>query len=243
MRANNGAQMTPTLIVTRPAPQGRRFAADLAARWDGALHVIQSPLLEIVPVAAQIDQPDYLIFTSVNGVAAAEALKLPKGLTAWCVGAKTAEAAKAAGFGTVTGPGDAKGLVNDIITQRPNGQFAHIRGQHTRGDICARLTDAGLRCVDVIGYDQRPVPLTPEAKAALSATSPLIFPVFSPRTATILSNAGPFVAPIHVVALSGAVKDAVDMHSVTGISVAARPDADAMIDATLAAMRALMCRS
>ena len=172
MRANNGAPMTPTLIVTRPVLQGDGFAADIATRWHGPLTIIQSPLIEIVPIASQVDQLDGAIFTSTNGVGAAEIMELPKGLTAWCVGAKTAEAARKVGFCPITGPGDAEGLVNAIIANAPKGKLVHIRGRHARGDVCTTLVAAGLHCIDVVAYDQQPLQLNEDAKVALSAEYP-----------------------------------------------------------------------
>ncbi|MCK0097503.1 uroporphyrinogen-III synthase [Yoonia sp. F2084L] len=235
--------MTPTLILTRPAAQSESFAADIAARWEGPLHIIQSPLIEIVPVQASCDAPDAVIFTSANGVGAAKQLGLSDGLTAWCVGAKTADAALAAGFAPIIGPGNADGLLSDIIAAKPAGTLAHIRGKHARGDVRARLIQAGVNCKDVVVYDQQEQPLSDQANAALSAITPLIFPLFSPRMAAILSKQGPFAAPIHAVALSQAVAEALATELVDSLSVAPVPDAAAMLDATLAAMRAQFGRS
>ncbi|WP_375253723.1 uroporphyrinogen-III synthase [Yoonia sp.] len=223
--------MTPTLIVTRPLAQSARFTADVTAAWGRPLHVLISPLLQIEPLPVTMPEADILIFTSANGVKAATTLGLPKGLDAWCVGAKTTALAKEAGFETRTGPGDADGLVNDIIAAQPTGRIAHIRGTHTRGDVVMRLKAAGLDCVDVVAYDQVACALTPEAVAALNGSKPVILPLFSPRSCTILSRQGPFAAPISVVALSQAVKTAIDPEQNWQVSVAARPDVDAMMAA------------
>lgn len=243
MRANNGAPMTPTLILTRPAAQSESFAADITARWDGPLDIIQSPLIEIVPLQVGCDQPDAVIFTSANGVAAARPLGLPVGLTAWCVGTKTADAAQLAGFVPIIGPGDADGLVADIIAAKPAGTLAHIRGKHARGHVCTRLLQSGINCKDVVAYDQQERPLSDHAKVAVSGTTPLIFPLFSPRTAAILSKQGPFAAPIHAIALSHAVAEALAMELVASVSVVPQPDAVAMLEATLTALRRQFGRS
>lgn len=237
MAANNGARMTPTLIVTRPAGQSASFAAAIAALWDAPLRVILSPLLEIVCLAPQMEQPDAVIFTSANGVDAAGSLGLRAGLTAWCVGEKTADVARQAGFDPVTGPGDAAGLTRAILDAAPQGRLAHIRGRHARGDIAATLNNAGLHCADVIAYDQRPLPLTTEAQAALAGTEPVILPLFSPRSATILAEQGPFRAPVYLVAISKGALDGVEGLQVSGFRLAARPDNDAMTKATIAALQ------
>ncbi|EBA14223.1 uroporphyrinogen-III synthase [Roseobacter sp. CCS2] len=233
----------PTVILTRPKAQSARFATKLKAQWDGPLEIIIAPLIEIVPVAATCDVPDAIIFTSANGVSASERLGLPRGLTAWCVGSKTAELARTAGFAPVVGPGDADGLVADIIAAKPTGALAHIRGKHARGDVSARLNAAGITCADVVVYDQRALNLTQEVKRAVAAQSLVIFPLFSPRTATILNGEGPFDAAVHVVALSDAVKSAVSPKVATQITVAASPDGNAMLSATLSVMRTQIGRT
>ena len=233
MRANNGAPMTPTLIVTRPSAQSARFAADVKAAWGRPLHVLISPLLRIEPLPVAKPKADALIFTSANGVKAAMALRLPRGLVAWCVGEKTAALAKEAGFAPKTGPGDADGLVHDLIRAHPTGRIAHIRGTHTRGDVVARLKAAGLDCFDVVAYDQLECPLTSEVVSALNGVNPVILPLFSPRTCTILKKQGPYAAPLCVVAMSEAVKNAIDPVDHWQVSVAVRPDTDAMMAAVL----------
>ncbi|WP_341368493.1 uroporphyrinogen-III synthase [Yoonia sp. BS5-3] len=232
--------MNPVLIVTRPALQAGAFARAVASRWSAPLRIIQSPLIAIEPrlVRADLTGVTDLIFTSVHGVAAAQRLGLLAGLTAWCVGQKTAAAARAAGFLPITGPGDADGLVTMILAAAPNGICAHIRGEHARGDICARLTDAGLRCIDIPAYDQTALILSNEAKNAVKGKEPVLFPLFSPRSATILSDQGPFAAQTHVIAMSEAVIDAVGF-SASRLHLAARPDEAAMIAASLQVLQGL----
>lgn len=236
--------MTPTLIVTRPAPQGEAFAKAIAARWGGALQIILSPLLAIqpIPVATDLNDITGVIFTSANGVAAAGDLRLSQGLTAWCVGQKTAALAQSAGFDPIIGPGDAAGLVQLIIDRAPAGPLAHIRGQHSRGDVCAHLNQSSVSCVEVIAYDQAVCPLTLEAKEALKGKEPIVFPLFSPRTVAILTKEAPFGAPVYLVMMSEAVKDAAANLKSESVAVAAQPDENAMIAATLAALSAFIGR-
>ena len=235
--------MTPTVILTRPKAQSESFAAELRAQWDDPIEIIIAPLIEIVPVDADPPKPDAVIFTSANGVSASAALDLPGDLTAWCVGAKTAELARAAGYTPITGPGDADGLVSDIIAAKPGGTLAHIRGMHARGDVCARLNAAGVSCVDVVAYDQKVLHLTEEAKLATSAQKNVIFPLFSPRTATILNKEGPLSASVHIIAMSDAVKSAVSATISEQITVADSPDGNAMLSATLSVLKAQFGRS
>ena len=224
--------------MTRPLDQSERFAAEVRALWGGPLNVIYAPLIEIVPVAATLEVPDNVIFTSVNGVTSANQFDLPTGLTAWCVGRKTAQAAEAAGFAPITGPGDAEGLVAHIIAAQPLGTFAHIRGTHARGDVAATLANAGLPCADVVAYDQRSRTLTAAAQTALAGKSPVIVPLFSPRTGMIFAKQGPYQAVVHAPVISAAVQQQVEPYLAVRFELAARPDANAMLDATVAAIRA-----
>jgi uroporphyrinogen-III synthase len=237
MRANNGALMKPTLIVTRPIAQSEYFAASVASAWDGPLDLIVSQLIKIVPIKVTAPDVDAVIFTSANGVDAAATMGLPAELAAWCVGGRTAQAAQQAGFAPITGPGDADGLVAHLISAHPAGTFAHIRGKHTRGDVCARMNAAGLHCQDVVAYDQQSCALSAQAHAALNADNPVVVPLFSPRTSAILSEQGPYEAAMHVIALSNAVKKAIDPALNWDITVVSSPDGEAMKRATLAALR------
>lgn len=236
MLANNGAPMLPTVILTRPHAQSESFAAEIATSWAGELKVIQSPLMKIVHLPFDAGHPDAVIFSSANGVLAAKSAGLPLGLLAWCVGAKTAKTAKDAGFNAIVGSGDADRLVADIIAAKPLGMLVHIRGKHARGDISQRLNAAGLHCSEVVAYDQHEVDLSEKAKVLLHADNSVIFPLFSPRTATILNQYGPFACPAEVVALSEAVKEAVGLAGVVHMTVATEPTAEAMLRAVLAAI-------
>ena len=227
--------MTPALILTRPAPQAEIFAAEIAARWAGAVRIIISPLLRIVslPVVEDLSHIKGVIFTSAHGVAAAQDTNLPHGLPAWCVGDKTAQLASDAGFDSIVGPGDAVRLVDKIQSRRPVGPLAHLRGHHTRGGIAGKLTGAGIGCIDVVAYDQLAQSLSDDARHALQGVEPVIIPLFSPRTATILAEQSPFTAPVQLIVISTAVQSAAAAIRVKSVSVAGTPDAEAMIVATL----------
>ena len=235
--------MTATVILTRPKTQSDNFAAQIAARWAEPLNIVISPLMRIIPLTPRIDALDEVIFTSAHGVEAAERLKVPKGTPAWCVGNKTGALAREAGFVPRVGPGDADGLVAMIIAAKPKGRLVHLRGKHTRGAVKDRLCDAGLDCEERVAYDQQAQMLNKEAEMALSGQKPIIFPLFSPRTATILSGQGPFFAPLHVIALSKQVEEALSGDAVQQVTVAERPDGPAMLDATIGVLRAQACRS
>jgi len=226
--------MTPALLLTRPRPEAERFLRALPRPPD----VLVSPLIEIVPVPVSLPgDVAGLILTSANGVRAAAALDLPPGLPAWCVGQRTTAAATAAGFrATYAGP-DAEGLVRHLVAAKPQAPLLHLHGRHTRGEIAARLGAAGQQVETRIAYDQIARPLTDAARARLARPDPVVAPLFSPRTATLLAQEGPFAAPLTVAALSPAVAEAAQALSPRALLIAPRPDAASLAELTTRALQ------
>ena len=195
--------MDPTLIITRPAPAGPGFAAAVLAMLDSPVAVIHAPAFRITPLAAKVPQVAHVIFTSVNGVAAAPAMP---GAMAWCVGQATGRAARARGFESCVAGGDAEALIALILSERPQGRMVHLAGRHRRGAVAERLTAAGVPCDTVEVYAQIAEPPTAALIAIAKGTSPLVAPVFSPRSAQGLLAVRP-TAPLHVIAISPAVAE------------------------------------
>ncbi len=233
--------MTATLLLTRPAAASARFLAEVEGALGRSVPAIISPLIEIAPIACHWDGTAVagLILTSENGAMAAGAMGFPPGLTAYAVGDRTAQAARAAGFTPVTADGDAGRLIALILSKGDKGPLLHLRGEHARGDIAARLTDAGVTCSEKVVYRQHETRLTPEAEKLLRGTKPVVLPLFSPRTGTIFANQWVFSAPLHVVTLSKAIAAAVKPLPVATLICAKRADRDAMLAPTLSALRAL----
>ena len=236
--------MSLILLITRPRAQAQGFAGEVLAQLSPAeaaeVEVVLSPLLEIVPVPLEAPLPEAagVIFTSQNGVEVAGDLGLPRGLPAYCVGQRTAAAAREAGFEARRGPGHAAALADQLLRDRPLGPLLHIRGRHSRGEVAARLDAGGLPCREVVAYDQDARPLSPEGLAALAGEKPVVLPLFSPRTSTIFQRSGPHRAPVHAIAISVAARlEGADLASET---VAASPDARAMRDATVDRLRGLL---
>jgi len=231
----------PILLVTRPEPAARRFLAAVRAAGAVPFHAMLAPVMEIRPVPAEVKTGDLagIILTSVHGAEAANRLRLPKGLTAWCVGDRTADVARVAGFSPISADGDADDLVALILSQAPVGPLLHLRGAHVRGDVAGRLNAAGLTCRAAVMYDQVEMPLTPEAMAALMGDVAVALPLFSPRSGTILHNAGPFRALLHVLAISPAAAAAVAGLGPVTVAIAALPTGLAMVAGTVGLLAAL----
>jgi uroporphyrinogen-III synthase len=222
-----------TVLLTRPRGQSAGFAVQVRARLPGA-RVVVAPLMEIVATGSVPDlgPGDAVIFTSANAVAAAGA---GHGRRAYCVGTRTASAAEAAGFAaTVAGP-TAEALVAELVRLAPEGRLVHLHGLHTRGDVAARLAATGLTVEARSVYDQREVPPGPDFAEALAAPR-LVAPLFSPRSARLFAKAACRAGvprtpqPPRLVALSPAVRDALPPDWREGVTVAAAPDASAILD-------------
>jgi uroporphyrinogen-III synthase len=209
------------------------FAGQLRERFDGQMRVIVSPLIQIarVPITDNLDALSGVIFTSAQAV---DALAPLPGLTAWCVGPKTTERAKSAGYKTITGPGNAHGLAQMVINAAPCGRLAHIRGRYAQENVAQLLTNAGIACTDIVAYDQNSLVLGADAKKPLKGELPVVVPLFSARTATILGEQGPFCAPLHLVVMSEQIKLAAGSLNAQTVSIAAHPNGNAMVDATIA---------
>ena len=227
----------PAVLLTRPAAASSRFADALAHRFGAGVDPIVSPLMQ--PVFQQPDLPDpplfAVIFTSDAGVEGARRLQaagaaLPP--RAFCVGDRTARAATDAGFRAISADGDAKDLLRLIQETKPTAPLLYLHGRDTRGDLAENLHAAGLVTFAVQVYQQDPLPLSPRALARLAEDCPVLLPLFSPRSADLLAAQLPATtAPLYIAAMSAAVASRAAQIPHCALRIAARPDAEAMLDA------------
>ncbi|PTE22664.1 uroporphyrinogen-III synthase [Cereibacter changlensis] len=235
------SQSRQPFLLTRPARQGARFAAALRQRFGEGIRLVTSPLL--APLFLRPELPAgaaTLIFTSETGVEAFRRISAEQPQTAhsaWCVGERTAEAARAAGLSTRSADGDAEALVAQILAAGEAGPLLHLRGAETRGEVAKQLTEEGIPATEAVVYDQRPQPLSDEALALLQGPEPVIAPLFSPRTAALLAGELRLRAPgapLWVAALSPAVAAAAAPLQPARSQTAAHPDAASLIAAIVA---------
>ncbi|GGH55638.1 uroporphyrinogen-III synthase [Frigidibacter albus] len=220
----------PTLLLTRPAPQSQRFAAECAARFPG-VPVLISPLMQIVnlPLSQDVAGADALILTSENAalaLAPQTALRPP----AWCVGPRTATAARAEGFPIAGIAEDAASLTSLLKTHAQGATLLHARGRHVVADLPTALAPAGITVTEAMVYDQQACALTDEARTLLTRPGPILAPLFSPRSARLLAEAVP-PRRLHIAAISAAVARAAEPLAPLGLELAARPDSAAMLEA------------
>ena len=230
------------VLVTRPQPEAGAFAARLAAAGHEAL---------VDPVIRIHEHPDALpdlgaygglVFTSANGVRAFAAATPTRALPVFAVGTASGAAARAAGFAKVAvATGDVTRLGDLIVAASPAGRLLHIAGEIVAGDLAGRLAEAGIALDRAVLYEARPATaLGGATRAALEpgAASPLdAVTFFSPRTAVLfgelLAGEGLGLAATRLAAicLSAAVADAARAPGYARIAIAARPTAEAMLDA------------
>jgi uroporphyrinogen-III synthase len=146
------------LLVTRPEPEGGWTAALLRARGHDVWLV---PLLRIEPATDAVFGAGPwagVVFTSANAVRAAAAHRRfgeLAGLPAYAVGARTREAAIAAGFAeTVSAEGDVDDLARLIAAKAGDAglPFIYFAGNDRAGDLAAVVAKAGRTVETVVAY-------------------------------------------------------------------------------------------
>ncbi|MGR3484239.1 MAG: uroporphyrinogen-III synthase [Paracoccaceae bacterium] len=190
----------PLLILTRPGAASRALASAL-----GHAPVLVAPLVGIVRRdPGPIGDVAGVVLTSANGLPEQGRLGLPGGLPAWCVGARTAQAARQAGFEARHADGDAAALVAWLRVLRPPAPLVHLRGDHARGDVAGALGRAGIACNEVVTYAQRDLPPSAALRAAWDGSGAKVAPVYSPLGAARLAALGPPGGALRVIAISRA---------------------------------------
>lgn len=221
------------ILLTRPRQGSVRFAHELrrVLPCDVSIHI--SPVMDIVPCDDAIDLGPVrgVILTSENAVPALIAKTDRRDLPVYTVGTRAADAARAAGFNARTAGEDADALVATLLQERPVPPLLHLRGAVARGNIAVRLSTHGLLTRDVVAYEQTACDLSADALALFRGAAPLVLPLFSPRSAALLSMAATGSAPRTVVALSWAVAAELPLGWAKTVVIAARPDGASMQEA------------
>jgi uroporphyrinogen-III synthase len=167
-----------------------------------------------------------VVFTSETAVrAAVRLIPLAARGQAHCVGPRTAAVARRAGFAAQAHGGDGAALTAALA--HPGPPLIHLRGKDSRGDIAARLTQAGRDAAEVVVYRQEARPLPPRADAAMAGPGPVLVALFSPRSARLFVEAVPIPSDaVTIAALSPAV--AAELGPSVCVRIASRPDGTAM---------------
>ena len=137
------------LLVTRPEPDNERTARLVSRRGHG---VVLAPLLRMEAVQSNLGEGPWVavIITSINAaraIASHPQLERLKKLPLFAVGARSAEAARATGFGNVlSADGDVRDLVRLISEKLPHTELPllYLAGEDRAADLSADLTPEGL---------------------------------------------------------------------------------------------------
>jgi uroporphyrinogen-III synthase len=148
------------MLVTRPEPEAHDTASRLRAL---GIEPLVYPLLTYRTLATGL--PDAAGFaamalTSTNALRALEergALAAYRGLRVFTVGDRTAEAARRAGFASVTSAGGAfHDLAGLLAHSGVGGPIFYPAARHTSGDLAKSLAPFGVMVVTARVYDMEP---------------------------------------------------------------------------------------
>ena len=225
---------SPKLLLTRPKVAAERFAELFRARFGADWPVVISPLMATDWVAGwpNLRGGTGVIFTSETAVRGFAREFLRRDIPAYCVGPRTAEAARGQGFVVHTGPGDALGLAALIAETAGRGPLLYPHGREIARDIEKPLNSAGIVTISFVAYQQRAIDLTGEARQVLLSREPVLVPLFSARSATLFVKAAEgHRCRLLIAAISHEVGQVARGLDPEGLKVAQHPQGAAMVEA------------
>ena len=225
------ADIRPLIVLTRPIEAAEKFAEQLRDRFED-VEVLIAPLqsIEFLSVSEDFSESKGLIFTSQNGVLAWNRLENRPFLPAYCVGPQTTERAASFGLGAIDCGGNAEAVVSELLAKSLAAPLLHFRGEHGRGQIAERLTEAGLETREAVVYRQ--VSLDPKDELLEVLDRPdIVVPLFSPRSAKLFARIAPAGTNPRLAVISQAAAKALDPALQERMIVAHTPDREGMMQA------------
>ena len=140
------------IAITRPQVDGERSAKILRAQGHD---VLLAPLMRVEPIEADVSGTwSAIVITSANAPAALHESRDLLALPLFAVGARSAEAARDAGFANVTSAdGDVHDLVRLIAEQpRADTPLLYLAGETRSADLVGELTRRGIKAEMRIVY-------------------------------------------------------------------------------------------
>ena len=178
-----------TVILTRPETESRLLAERILDH-DPSIEVHVAPLLKISPVEHTISdagRSSGIVFTSANAVKSLDLESVPDGLLSWCVGARTAEAARDRGFRVKTAGGSAQALLEMIRNNPPDNGLIYARGSFVSLNLADQLRGDGIPVTEIVTYKQVALALEGASRRLIMA-GPCLVSLFSVRTAEIFTR-------------------------------------------------------
>jgi len=228
------------LLVTRPEPDATHTVQALRTRGH---NVLVAPLLQMQTIDVEFSGPyAAVLMTSANAARALSVHPRARELTnlpAFTVGGRSAEAARAAGFGDVT---SANGALADLVTLAAlrfagsSQPLLYLAGEDRAGDLAGELAVHGVSVETAVIYRAAAAERLPaELKQALSNAQLDGALHYSRRSVTTLielsRGAGVLNGLLNLAhyCLSDEVAAALRNAGAGQISVAPRPDEGALI--------------
>jgi uroporphyrinogen-III synthase len=222
------------VVVTRPLPEAERTAAALRSRGHD---VLVAPLMHIETIAADLaGEFAAVVITSANairGLTPAQREKLTS-LPMFVVGARTAKAARAAGFSNViSADGDGGDLAELVARQCKGETVLYLAGADRAFDLEEELRRMGVTANTVVVYRAVTVPYPAALTNALRIGAVDAVLHFSKRSAENYV-AGSHAAAIELsqmhACLSAQVAAPLLAAGASDVRVASRPDEAALLE-------------
>lgn len=243
------------ILVTRPRERSEELCFLLEDEGAEVLHV---PLLELLPpedprplvaAAESIQRYKWVVFASPSAVEAfMEALReagtvaLLSRVRIAVVGPRTARTVD--GFGlnvAVESPEGTGAALYEVMRPglEPEDEVLLPAAEEGRRELEESLREHGARVTRVTAYRSRPAPLPPEAQALLESSPPDVALFASPRTAEAFLEAvgRERLGAARLVAIGPTTAAALTHLGLPVASVAERPTPEALVEATVRAIR------
>jgi len=236
---NNPDQKNVLLLLTRPLDGNERFCSNIEHLLNRC-EILDNPIqkIEFLSAPSKIKNNAVLIFTSINGLRAAERYKLTN-KKCFVVGENTKKIAKSLRYEVLGFARDQEQLVKLIKSNKTSECLVHIRGRHTVGNLCSSLNGGAVSCIEIVGYKQEPLEIKKQIFKKVQSNRPVILPIFSARTAKLLKN-NLDLTGFYVVAISEAVEKILADIELGDLLISEQPDLQSMQEATLAILRRLI---
>lgn len=219
------------ILITRPSPRGDETAAQIEMAFPDRFQMTVAPLMRSVdePADPDLNELQGVLFTSRNAVEVAARRWDLTHLPALCVGDATTKAAQQAGFSAHSAAGDSSTLATLAVqSYLPGaGDFLHLRGADSIGDLAGTLAVEGIGLREAIIYDQRPCDWGEDVLDLLAGDAFQAVLLYSPRSAALFAQVMdelPPVAPLKAFCLSQAVADALGPATNMHVEIAEKPD-------------------
>ena len=234
------------MLVTRPEPDAQATLARLDALGIAAT---AAPLMVRQTLDASLPPPDgftAMVLTSANAVRSLldrGVLDHYRHLQVFAVGDRTAREASEAGFERVSSAAGAfQDLVNAMTIARVPGPIFYPTGKHQSADLAKALAPLGVMVVTAKIYDMVAADALPEAILDGLGDSIGAVLAYSRRSAEIFARLAASLSPtkrrsLAMLCLSEAVAEPLLEARFSRISLADRPDEDAMMTLALAFAR------